>query len=128
VRVAEHWLIRELRKFILLAKDPLAWIMTLALLSGVGLMLWFLFTAANNFGAYYSVRYACSAEFSQIRVFFLTILAPLFFVAVFVTVAELTVVLGLRRKKRGMVSYRFLLIALSAMIGLGLISFWLLRC
>jgi hypothetical protein len=126
--MAEHWMRRELGKFVAFAKDPFTWIMTVVILVGVGLMLWFLIYAAGNFGSYYSMPYACSADFTQLRLFALTMLAPLFFVAVFVTMGELSVVLGLRKKKRGKVSYRFLLISLVAMTVLGVISFMLLRC
>lgn len=125
---AEHWIKRELRKALELARDPLAWAMTLALLGGAGLLLWFLLRATDNFGAYYSLPYACSASFGQVRLFLLTMLTPLFFVAVFLTVAELSVVLGLRKKRRGKVSYRFLWLALAAMVVLGGVSFALLRC
>lgn len=126
--MAEHWLKREIRKFMVAIKDPFNWAMTGAILLAVGLMLWFTLYAADNFGTYYSMPYACSAEFTQLRLFTLTMLAPLFFVAMFVTMGELTVVLGLRKKRRGKVSYRFLLIAVSAMLVLGTLSFSLLKC
>ncbi len=126
--MAQHWLKRELGKFAVAARDPVTWAMTAIILTGVGIMLWFLLNAAENFGSYYNLPYACSAGFTQLRLFFLTILAPLFFAAVFVTMGELSVVLGLRRKKRGHVSYRFLFIALAAMTGLGVVSFVLLSC
>ncbi|MEW6676966.1 MAG: hypothetical protein AB1421_03515 [Pseudomonadota bacterium] len=125
---AEHWLMRELKKAMIMAKDPLAWVMTLALVVGGGLMLWFLLTATDNFGAYYTLPYACSKSFSEMRLFLLTMLAPLFFIAVVVTMAELSVVLGLRKKKRGKVDYKFLLTALVSMLVLGAISFVLLSC
>lgn len=125
---AEHWLMRELKKATILAKDPLAWVMTVALIGGGGLMLWFLLTATDNFGAYYSLPHACSKSFGEMRLFLLTMLAPLFFIAVLVSMAELSVVLGLRKKKRGKVDYKFLSIALASMVGLGAISFVLLRC
>lgn len=126
--MAEHWLRRELKKFVHSAKDPITWVMTGVILVGVGLMLWFLLNAAKNFGSYYSMPYACSARFTEMRLLALTMMAPLFFAAVFVTMGELSVVLGLRRKKRGTVSYRFLFIALAAMVGLGVTSFALLSC
>lgn len=126
--MAEHWLARELKKFMAAAKDPVTWAMTAVLLVGVGLMLWFLLNAAHNFGSYYSMPYACSADFTQLRLFALTIIAPLFFVSVFVTMGELSLILGLRKKKRGRISYRFLFLALAAMGGMGVLSFVLLSC
>lgn len=126
--MTEHWLARELKKLVAIAKDPITWAMTGVILVGVGLMLWFLLRAAHNFGAYYSMPYACSAEFTQLRLLALTIMAPLFFVSVFVTMGELSVVLGLRKHKRGKISYRFLFMALTAMSVLGVISFLLLSC
>jgi hypothetical protein len=125
---AEHWLMRELKKAMILAKDPLAWVMTVALVGGGGLMLWFLLTATDNFGAYYTLPYACSKSFGEMRLFLLTMLAPLFFIAVLVTMAELSVVLGLRKKKRGKVDYKFLLMAMTSMLVTGAISFVLLSC
>jgi len=125
---AEHWLTREWRKALALARDPLAWIMTIAVLGGVGLMLWFLLRATDNFGAYYSLPYACAEGFSELRLFLLTMMAPLFFIAVLVTMAEISVVLGLRKKRRGRVDYRFLFTALAAMLVLGGTSFVLLSC
>lgn len=125
---AEHWLIREFKKVIEAAKDPLVWIMLLSVVFGAALLLWFLLKATDNFGAYYTMPYACSKSFSEMRLFILTMLTPLFFVAVFVTVAEMSVVLGLRKKKRGKVDYKFLLFAMISMIVLGLISFTLLSC
>lgn len=126
--MAEYWLSRELKKFVAYAKDPITWFMTAVILVGTGLMLWFLLHAAENFGSYYSMPYACSAKFTQLRLFALTMMSPLFFASVFVTMGELSVVLGLRKKKRGKISYRFLFIALSAMIVLGVASFMLLSC
>lgn len=126
--MAEHWLARELKKFMAATKDPITWAMTGVILVGAGLMLWFLLNAAHNFGSYYSMPYACSADFTQLRLLALTMMAPLFFVAVFVTMGELSVVLGLRKKKRGKISYRFLFMALAAMSVLGVISFVLLSC
>jgi hypothetical protein len=126
--MAEHWLKRELKKFAAATRDPFAWAMTGAVLVGVGLMLWFLLNAADNFGTFYSMPYACSARFTQLRLFALTLMAPLFFVSVVVTMSELGVVLGLRKKRRGHVSYRFLFTALSAMVVMGAASFMLLSC
>jgi len=126
--MAQHWLWRELGKLSTALRDPLTWAMMAAILVGVGTILWFLLHAANNFGSYYSMPHACSTSFTQLRLFFLTILAPLFFVAVFVTMGELSVVLGLRKQKRRQISYRFLFLALGAMVVLGAISFALLNC
>lgn len=126
--MAQHWLKQELGKLSTALRDPLTWAMMAAILTGTGLMLWFLVQAADNFGSYYSLPYACSANFTQLRLFFLTILAPLFFVAVFVTMGELSVVLGLRKQKRRHISYRFLFLSLAAMLVLGTVSFALLRC
>lgn len=126
--MGEHWLKREFRKLLVAIRDPFTWAMTGAILMGVGLMLWFLLHAANNFGSYYSMPYACSADFTQLRLLALTMMAPLFFVAVFVTMGEMSLVLGLRKKKRGQVSYRFLFTALGAMVLLGGASFVLLSC
>jgi hypothetical protein len=126
--MAQHWLKRELGKLSTAMRDPLTWAMMVAILVGVGLMLWFLLNAADNFGTYYDLPYACSASFTQLRLFFLTILAPLFFVAVFVSMGELSVVLGLRKQKRRHISYRFLFLSLGAMVVLGAISFALLSC
>lgn len=126
--MAQNWLRRELAKLSAAMRDPITWAMMAAILTGVGLMLWFLLNAANNFGSYYSLPYACSANFTQLRLFFLSILAPLFFVAVFVTMGELSVVLGLRKQKRRQIGYRFLFLSLGAMVVLGAVSFALLRC
>lgn len=126
--MAEHWLRSEFEKLMVLLRDPITWVMTAVILLGVGLMLWFLLRAADNFGAYYSMPYACSASFSQLRLLALTIMAPLFFVAVVVTMGELSLLLGLRKKKRSHVSYRFLFIALTAGVVLGGTSFALLSC
>lgn len=125
--MAEHWLKREWRKFVALAKDPLTWVVVMVFLVGVGLILAFLLRAANNFGSFYTLPYACSANFSQLRLFFLTMLAPLFAVAVFVTMAELVQVLGLRKQGRRH-NVKFLLLAMMSMIVLGGISFGLLSC
>jgi len=126
--MAEHWFKRELKKLVAASKEPITWIMTGGILVGTGLMLWFLFHAADNFGAYYTMPYACSARFTQIRLFALSMMAPLFFVAVFVTMGELSVVMGQRKKKRSGISYRFLMLALVAMLVLGIGSFLLLSC
>jgi len=124
----EHWIIRELKQLMVAARDPLTWIMLAGVVFGVGLVLWFLLKATHNFGATYTLPYACSASFSEMRLFLLTMMAPLFFVAVMVTMAELSVVLGLRKKKRGNVAYRFLILSLLSMIVLGSLSFSLLSC
>lgn len=126
--MAEHWLTRELRKFLAATKDPITWAMTTVILVGAGLMLWFLLNAAENFGSYYNMPYACSAQFTQLRLLALTIMAPLFFVSVFVTMGELSLILGLRKKKRGKISYRFLFMAMAAMLVMGVVSFVLLSC
>ena len=125
--MAEHWLKRELNKFVVLAKDPLTWVVVMVFLVGVGLILAFLLRAADNFGTYYTSSYACSANFSQLRLFFLTMLAPLFVVAVFVTMAELVQILGLRKRGHRH-STKFLVLAMMAMLVLGGLSFWLLSC
>jgi hypothetical protein len=125
---AEHWLKREFNKFLQATQDPFTWIMTGVILLAAGVMVWFLLNAANNFGTYFSMPYACSAHFTQARLFFLSMLAPLFFVAVFVFMGELSLVLGLRKKRRGKISYRFLAMSLVAMFVLGAISFTLLSC
>jgi hypothetical protein len=126
--MAQHWLKRELEKLTTALRDPIVWVMMVTILVGMGLILWFLVHAADNFGSYYSLPYACAANFTQLRLFFLSILAPLFFVSVFVTVGELSVVLGLRKQKRRQISYRFLFLSLGAMVVLGAISFALLSC
>jgi len=123
----DHWFKRELRELAVMARDPTTWVMTLVVFASAGLVLWFLLLAADNFGAYYSMPYACSAKFTQLRLFFLTILAPLFFVAVFVTMAELGLVLGLR-KKNHKANMKFLLFALVSMLTLGAVCFHLLSC
>ena len=124
---AEHWLKREIRKLGVMASDPITWMMTLVLIVGIGLILMFLLRAADNFGTYYAFPAACAADFTQARLFFLSMLTPLFFVAVFVFMGEMTVVLGLRKKKHR-VSYGFLFGALVAMLVLGATSFVLLSC
>jgi len=126
--MAQHWLKRELEKLTTALRDPIVWAMMVTILVGMGLMLWFLVHAADNFGSYYSLPYACAANFTQLRLFFLSILAPLFFVSVFVTMGELSVVLGLRKQKHRQISYRFLFLSLGAMVVLGAISFALLSC
>jgi len=126
--MAEHWFKRELKKLMAASKEPITWIMTGGVLIGSGLMLWFLFHAADNFGAYYNLPYACSARFTQLRLLALSMMAPLFFVAVFVTMGELSVVMGLRKQKRSRISYRFLFLAMGAMMVLGIGSFLLLSC
>ncbi|MEW5769155.1 MAG: hypothetical protein AB1831_02210 [Pseudomonadota bacterium] len=126
--MVEHWMVREWRKIAAAGKDPMTWFMLLVILVVAGIMLRFLLNAADNFGVYYSMPYACSERFSQLRLFFLSILAPLFFFSMVITLGELMVVLGVRRKKRKVGSYKFLFIALVSMLALGAVSFALLSC
>ena len=124
---AEHWIKRELKKFMVMVRDPMAWIMLAAVLGGGGLILWFLLHAADNFGSYYYASAACAQGFTQMRLFFLSMITPLFFIAVIVFMGEMTMVLGLRKKKHR-ANYKFLFLSLAAMFLLGGVSFVLLSC
>lgn len=126
-RKPEHWLVSEWKRFRAFVQDPLTWIMTLLIALSVGLMLRFLLVATDNFGAVYAMPYACAAEFTQLRLFFLSLLAPLFFVALLLFIGELGLVLGQKRQHHRY-SLKFLLIYLFSMISLGTASFLLLRC
>lgn|GEM_PF-5153872 len=126
-RKPEHWLVSEWKRFRAFIQDPLTWIMTVLITLGVGLMLRFLFVATDNFGAVYAMPYACAAEFTQVRLFFLSLLAPMFFVALLLFIGEFGLVLGQKRQRRRY-SLKFLLIYFFSMIALGTASFLLLQC